>query len=524
MSKFYLIVLLVVTQNLLLSQVVLDSTNFPYAGMSYQRFYAVADTVGPSGANVYFDFSIVYIAFSDTVTYLDASATPFFSEHPNAQTSIFFDDGNGQQRYYYYAKDSNAFWENGFTAVTDLGSGLDTIQAIYAPADVDTIISNQFTYGHIETEYSKATVIIDAFVNVDLHKIKNIEVDAWGTIATPFNVFDDMLRVKYTEYKYDSVFVSGTYDSSNLDTLYYFYYFVKGIPYPVVVAHTDSAGIVEYVEIIKIPPIINGCTDSLAVNYNPSANNDDGSCIYCSPVSYSATPDTSICFGDSVTLSVTGGLEWNWSTGDTTPSVTVYPDTSWIYTVLISNEPLCWETENIFVTVNKPVIADFYITNNTFSVNDSVQFINLSENAASYFWDFDDTVNGTSIEQNPLHKFSNAGDKTVMLIASNSCYTDTILKIITITGIYEFDKLISKLNVYPNPGNNNSNIEYSIKKHLPVQINIYDIYGKLCASKTILSDNDRVKIHDIAGDLPEGMYIISLQAGQQASKIKWIKI
>ena len=52
---------------------------------------------------------------------------------------------------------------------------------------------------------------------------------------------------------------------------------------------TDSVGctVVENFTIGQI--IINGCTDSTAINFDPTANTDDGSCIYpgCTdPVSY----------------------------------------------------------------------------------------------------------------------------------------------------------------------------------------------------------------------------------------------
>ena len=32
---------------------------------------------------------------------------------------------------------------------------------------------------------------------------------------------------------------------------------------------------------ISITPAISGCTDATAVNYNPDANLDDGSCEFC---------------------------------------------------------------------------------------------------------------------------------------------------------------------------------------------------------------------------------------------------
>ena len=50
------------------------------------------------------------------------------------------------------------------------------------------------------------------------------------------------------------------------------------------------------------PPVVFGCTDSLANNYNPLATMDDSSCCYINITQN----DTTICFGDSMVLSVLG--------------------------------------------------------------------------------------------------------------------------------------------------------------------------------------------------------------------------
>ncbi|MFH2140822.1 MAG: T9SS type A sorting domain-containing protein [Bacteroidota bacterium] len=524
MNKIYLIVVFLVFCNSLFSQIALNSNNFPFAGMNYTRVYAGTDTIGPVGADKYFDFSSAFIVLSDTLEYIDATTTPFYSDHTSSEMAIYFNDGNGQQRYYYYAKDTNAFWENGLTIITDFGSGLDTVHSTYSSEYVDTLVSNQYVYGHTETEHTIATVWVNAYVNADLHKVKHIEVDAWGSMDTPFNHFDDIIRIKYEDYRYDSIFIVGVLNSVNTDTLYYYHYYAKDIPYPVMIAHTDSVGNMQYVEIIKVVPLIFGCTDTLAINYNPSANSNDSSCIYCTAINYTATPDTSICLGESIVLSVSGGIDWNWSTGDNTSSITVSPDSSEQYSVYISNQPLCWEFENIYVRVDRPVIADFWINNSTFSIDDSIQFINLSEEALFYYWDFDDIIDGTSYNENPRHKYTDTGNKNIMLISSNICYIDTIYKTITITNINEIKTLISNLSVYPNPGNNNSTIEYSLNESKSSEIKIFDMYGKLYASRNLYESQNNLKIYEIANDLPPGVYIISLKAGDKLSNVRWIKL
>ena len=58
-----------------------------------------------------------------------------------------------------------------------------------------------------------------------------------------------------------------------------------------------------YENSLAMPDVL-GCTDPSAGNYNPLANLDDGTCCYVNITQN----DTTICFGDSVTLNVAGPL------------------------------------------------------------------------------------------------------------------------------------------------------------------------------------------------------------------------
>lgn len=60
--------------------------------------------------------------------------------------------------------------------------------------------------------------------------------------------------------------------------------------------------------------------------------------------------DVSICAGANATLSATGGSEFLWSTTDTTPSITVSPNISSVYSVIVSNG-ICSDTAQVTVTV-----------------------------------------------------------------------------------------------------------------------------------------------------------------------------
>ena len=62
--------------------------------------------------------------------------------------------------------------------------------------------------------------------------------------------------------------------------------------------------------------------------------------------------DTSICLGECVTLSASGGSSYQWSTNDLSFSINVCPITSTTYSVTITDNNGCTNSDEIAVTVN----------------------------------------------------------------------------------------------------------------------------------------------------------------------------
>jgi len=52
-------------------------------------------------------------------------------------------------------------------------------------------------------------------------------------------------------------------------------------------------------------------------------------------------PDTTICSGDSITLTASGGTHYYWNTGDTTASIRVAPEITTLYSVFVTNDFGC---------------------------------------------------------------------------------------------------------------------------------------------------------------------------------------
>jgi hypothetical protein len=91
----------------------------------------------------------------------------------------------------------------------------------------------------------------------------------------------------------------------------------------------------------------NGCSDSdnvlVVVNPLPNAN---------------AGPDVTITNGNNTTLTATGGGTYLWSTGETTQSITVSPNVTTTYSVIVTSIVGCQATDEVTVTVVNGVVAN----------------------------------------------------------------------------------------------------------------------------------------------------------------------
>lgn len=163
--------------------------------------------------------------------------------------------------------------------------------------------------------------------------------------------------------------------------------------------------------------------------------------------------DTSICGGQSVPLNamVNNGRPdyvYNWYPNvSVTNNAIVAPSSNTTYTVTVTDACGQTITDNLNITVY-PINANYYYN---FTTNQTVQFMNASSGAVSYFWNFGDgSQDGTSTETNPIHYYINDGTYSVMLVSvnSNGC-PDTIIQTMVVYPDFYF--------YFPNAFTPNSN-------------------------------------------------------------------
>jgi len=77
----------------------------------------------------------------------------------------------------------------------------------------------------------------------------------------------------------------------------------------------------------------------------------------------------------------------------------------------------------------------------------SIEFINCSEGATSYLWDFGD--DSTSVEENPIHYYANDGEYFVTLTAHNESGSDSYTALVLVNWMQ-----VEKPNIYLYPTEN----------------------------------------------------------------------
>ena len=88
-------------------------------------------------------------------------------------------------------------------------------------------------------------------------------------------------------------------------------------------------------------------------------------------------------------------------------------------------------------------IPEHYTLGNSYYVNEPVNFVNCSQNAVSYDWNFGDGF--ASNQKNPTHVYAEAGTYQVTLTATGYGSYDTFTDAVTITGSTDLNILVMYL-------------------------------------------------------------------------------
>lgn len=231
-----------------------------------------------------------------------------------------------------------------------------------------------------------------------------------------------------------------------------------------------------------------------------------------SNITITANGSTSICSGDTVTLTAPiGATSYIWyPNNETTQSINVSNAGNYYVNYIVDSCSAVSNTININISNNNP-IANFSYTSSGSLVN----FNNLSQFGNSYYWDFGDGNNSTSI--NPSNTYLNNGTYTVVLIVTNSCGSDTISQTINVTSVGVEDIKNMEISLFPNPAKNYLLIKSNSSDIISYEI--IDVFGKIIKNNFESKSSFNIKINDIA----KGVYFIKLKTENEIIIKKFVK-
>jgi PKD repeat protein len=221
---------------------------------------------------------------------------------------------------------------------------------------------------------------------------------------------------------------------------------------------------------------------------------------------------TTICAGDTITLTATGADTYLWTPNNylnqnTGSSVLAIPPADITYQVQGTTSG-CSSFQTVTITVNQIPIAGFdYIINGT-----TVVFTDTSDFSNSWNWNFGD--GNTDNTPNPTYTYATDGNYTITQIVTNSCSSDTATTMIFVTYIQSIMNEAS-FQVYPNPFNSH----ISIFTNNADRFEILNLLGETIYISEITSKQTVLDLNF----LHNGIYLLKVSLGQKCATKMLVK-
>lgn len=250
----------------------------------------------------------------------------------------------------------------------------------------------------------------------------------------------------------------------------------------------------------------NGCTsDSVSATVNITTSNPT--------VAITKNPNVStICEGDSITLTATGANNYIWTTGQNSASIKVAPATQTSYGVVgsLSGCPTLRDSVGTTINVNaKPSVGTI---SRDASINWDTIFISPA-NGTNYLWFLNNAV--TPVANTTVPYFSTTasgnGNYTVQIVDANGCKSDKSASFnVVVTSIRNNAASIG-LKIFPNPNYGLFTIELSSQKYTSYELNIYNVAGRTIYQENfdVHSGLNSKKIQ--LQNIDKGIYFLSLK-------------
>lgn len=149
-------------------------------------------------------------------------------------------------------------------------------------------------------------------------------------------------------------------------------------------------------------------------------------------------------------------------------------------------------------------------------VGEPLAFNNTSIGASTYAWDFGD---GTPMDHaaEPNHAYTTPGTYQIKLLVSNGTCNQVITKKVEVMAE------VAEATLFPNPARDFSTLQFANDYEGSVQVSLLTMEGKRIqhfeTQKTSKEFTHQFDLNGLAG----GVYLVSLEFGDQAQTIKLLK-
>jgi len=224
------------------------------------------------------------------------------------------------------------------------------------------------------------------------------------------------------------------------------------------------------------------------------------------------TGDSIICFGDSIHLIASGAPILNWDYNISGANFDFIPHISQYINVLGVDTNNCETEDSILILVNALPVPDLGADIEIFD-QDSV--VLNPGTFSTYIWNTGAVSPTIVVQANALS--NGIYSYAVKVVDQNGCTaSDTVLISIT-TSIYNNQKELSNIKLYPNPTKGIVTLEWTEKIEIN-SIEIYDSFGKLIERKLINQLDKKLQI-DLRNNA-KGLYFFRVKTSNGDSIIK----
>ncbi|WP_372530151.1 PKD domain-containing protein [Ekhidna sp.] len=216
---------------------------------------------------------------------------------------------------------------------------------------------------------------------------------------------------------------------------------------------------------------------------------------------------------------------WGSSNGFTSSERVVMIDEAGTYWLEVEGE--CIQRDTVQVVETTDLLEPSFLIPSVVGVGDLVNIIQLTDPLPdSQSWSFGDGVFSTQV--NPIHQYASTGDYEITLTITNGGCSYSVSKTITVVESRFEEELVKnqlieilKLRTYPNPIEDEVNIELELSKDAPILVRIFSLSGHEVFRQKY--DEATLNIPINMSDQIAGLYLLSVQVGGNHRLIKIIK-